>query len=249
MPPYETPIPGGAVIGQQYALAKKAYEQAIAQLEYQRQRIMQEYGYTAQFDPNTGDITSMAVDPWNPYGNYQALLQTVAGDDMSAEENRAARRLSPTGLGQQDASRMRYQHEYDASNLGSQFADAMTENQFGQQNAELEYARVLADLKLAAAQSAVGAGDFNPAQLDSFDYSSLFGGGGSSGGGSSSGGSGGGSGKKPGIIYRNGKALVLWGGKYRNKSQMIAFLKSHGVAVKKWIKNNPKAAKALGIGG
>lgn len=136
---------------QQQALAQQAYENATAQLAAKRSQTLQQYGYMPTADG------SIAVDPSNPFGQYQ---QTLLGNQTEAdniENSSHARGFMGAGLGHQaenagktaeqarlfnmsqalasslaNLSSQGQQAQYDLSNAN--IADQLASIQYAQQN-------------------------------------------------------------------------------------------------------------------
>lgn len=246
MPTYSTPIPGVGGYGQSSALANLAYQQAMAQLIAKRAQLLSQYGYTAQYDPTSGAMTSMGVDPWNPYGQYQVLLAKSAASSMEAEQERIARGLSQRGLGAQADTRSQWLAGAESSALGHQFGNDLLDIENAMAQAGYENQNARAQARLDAARSAISAGAFNPGSVPALDMSILdqllnpsYGEPLPTSTSNTQ--------KKKSIIVRNGQTMVLWGGKYRTAAGLKQYLKAHGVPLKTFVKNHPAAAAALGL--
>src|SRR6478609_6672725 len=64
--------------------AKTAYNNALVKLNGQRQGTLRSYGYNANFDPTTGKMSGLSVDPNNPYGQLQGTLRNQSMEDDNA---------------------------------------------------------------------------------------------------------------------------------------------------------------------
>lgn len=87
-------IPDAGVYGQETNAANEAYQQAVANALANRNALYNQYGLL-----DTG-----AVDPNNPYGQYQQMLSQQGSQLTADEENAAGRNLGGKGLAQQQAS-------------------------------------------------------------------------------------------------------------------------------------------------
>jgi hypothetical protein len=155
-------IPGVGLYGEQMALAEKAYEQALADIQRRRTALLQQLGMKPIMGSN-GTIKSLVVDPKNPYGEYQQLRKSEATDLTATENDSLARGLSPDeGLGGQPISSLRYtQHVGDLnftrnamSNLGSLARE--------QQQAHDQKNMSIMQAQEAALQAAIAAGAYGP---------------------------------------------------------------------------------------
>lgn len=100
-PTAPTPNPTGSslpLIGpyqQQQAMAQQAYEQALSNISTKRAQTMQQYGYM----PTAGG--GMAVDPSNPFGQYQQTALGNANEAEQVQNAQVARGFAGPGLGHQ----------------------------------------------------------------------------------------------------------------------------------------------------
>lgn len=119
MATYSTPIPGGDIYGWRKLDAEKAYQSALAQLSQRRTGILQQYGYAADFDPETGQAGNIRIDPNSQYGAVQQMLRGQAQQYDAAEAESQARGLGGVGLGAQASTEARYQGGRQTAALGS----------------------------------------------------------------------------------------------------------------------------------
>lgn len=259
---YETP-PAGEVpgYGHEYNIAKEAYQRAVAELTAQRAQTLLEAGYSGQYSPE-GRLTGVEVDPWNPFGTYQQLLQSAAQDSIMRNEETVARGLDGPGLGNQTMRDAAWGYGAQSAAFGQALQSQLGNIQRGRSYADNEWATALAEAELAATRAAIASGSFNPGNV----------GGGGGGGNFSNGGAWNPNGAfedilgqmygsygtpgyaqgapgesyKPGppgkakntappgrIVRQDGRRFVKWQGKL--------------VPIKKWITNHPKKAREWGL--
>ena len=140
--------------------AKTAYQQALAQINSQRQGALRSFGYTAGIDPNTGMLTDMKVDPNNPYGQYEQMLNTHAQTSEQAKYSAEARGLGHGGLAAQGITAEQRSFGADASQLGQNLIAQLEGLQAQQQQAQT-YNDALYQAELAAARDAILNQQFN----------------------------------------------------------------------------------------
>lgn len=184
--PYETPIPGAPSIAQADLAAKTAYQQALARLNQQRMGSLRQFGYTAQIDPETGVLTGLAVDPHNPYGQYQQTLRGAAQAGDAARNDAIANGLVG-GLARQAEDQSKYAFGAQTGQLGNDLQNQLADFQDQQDQAKSAYDSALYTAELQGTQDAISGQNFNPAdysglpdvgypQEPSVDYSGLYGG-------------------------------------------------------------------------
>lgn len=153
------------------ATANAAYQQALASINNQRQQALQSFGYTGQIDPTTGQLTNMAVDPHNPYGQYQQMLAQGAGDQRAVLANSMARGLGSVtgarggGLAAQDLTNAKLAFGANSANLGQSLMGTLGDLTSQQSQAQTDMNNALWNAELASAQNAISNQDFNPADF------------------------------------------------------------------------------------
>lgn len=176
MSTYDTQIPGASQYAGAALLAKRAYDNAVASVTQRRQGTLTQYGYKGTVGAN-GQLTNFAVDPYNPYGQFQQLRRgnaQASSDLFSADAERGIG--TSGGLALQDQENLRYgEHAADAA-LGQGLSNDLSGYQGELNQAAYSRDAALYEAELAAAQAAIANGDFNPA---------AYGDGGGGGGGSS----------------------------------------------------------------
>lgn len=157
---YTTPIPGTTGYLQAQLLAKRAYENALARLSYQRSGILRNAGYTAQFGKD-GSMSKLAVDPKNPYGQYQQMLRGQAQQDEHSRWGLVDRGIEG-GLANHARTDLRYQHGAQDQQFGTSLIDALTGIQAGQSEAANTYNSSLWQAEQQALMQALAQNNFNP---------------------------------------------------------------------------------------
>ncbi len=145
------------------AAATAAYQNALAQINQNRQSTLQQYGYKGVIDPNSGTITNMATDPNNQFGEYQSMLNTHATDQMSARANAATRGLGVGGLAAQGITADHRSFGADSAQLGANLMNALMGFQTQQNSAQTTMDNSLWQAELLAAQQAIMDQMFNTA--------------------------------------------------------------------------------------
>lgn len=144
----------GQLTKEQKALAQRAYETALANISRQRGQLGQYYGM--QFDTNQkGESSNFRVDPNNPYGAWQRMLTGISRDYTGADYAKRARGFRGAGLGNQMASRMRYDSTGKQLDFNREMQDKFDTLYRSRQQAEydLNYAQLQADLAYAMWQA------------------------------------------------------------------------------------------------
>jgi hypothetical protein len=154
------PLAAGDYLGAQ-AQATQAYNQALAQINQNRQSAMQTYGYTGTIDPTTGTITNMKVDPNNPFGEYQQMLRTHALDQQQIESGNMQRGLGAAagarggGLAAQNIAADHQSFGADSANLGESMMNNLEGLQGQQTSAQQTMDNTLWQAETQAAQNAI----------------------------------------------------------------------------------------------
>lgn len=239
--PYSTPIPGATGLGMYEAQAKAAYQAALARVSGGRNELLRNAGFEGEYGAD-GGFTGMKVSATNRFGGYQQMLAGHAGEDEAMADVARSRGLSG-GLANQFLSRGRDVHAGQTADFAGRMTSGLGDLAQQQQGAADEYFSGGWRQALAAAQSAISDGEFNPADfsgLDPADYAALVSGH-ASGGGT----------PHPTGQPKSGKG-VRWGPKgqvFTTQAQMTRFLRAHGKSYKNWAKNHKAAAKRLKGGG
>lgn len=148
-------IPGGALIAQQLAYAKKAYENALAKITNQRQTLGRTSGYTFDVDPESGVMRSMRVDPQSLYGTFQMLNRQQADRDEAARGSAVERGLgSGGGLAAQLRSDAKFQSGQEDAQFSSSLIDTISQLALQQQDAKNAYDQAKWQAELDAARAA-----------------------------------------------------------------------------------------------
>lgn len=154
-------IPGASVYGQAVELAKKRYQTRLADINQQRQRTLRQAGFTADINSETGLATNMRTDPYNPYGGYQLLNRSQAQrHDEMLGQNVSRGIGSRGGLGAQALTDLRFGFGKEDSDFGSNLTESLGALTRQQQEEKYGLDQALYEAQLAAAQSAIEAGDY-----------------------------------------------------------------------------------------
>lgn len=167
-------IPGASVYGQAVALAKKRYQTRLADINKQRQSTLRQSGFLGDVDQETGLMTNLRTDPYNKYGGFQMLnrAQAARHDEMLGA-NLARGISSRGGLGAQALNDMRFDFGREDAEFGAGLNDALYALTRQQQEEKYTYDSALYEAQLAAAQSAIEAGDYGYGGGDyGYDYGS-----------------------------------------------------------------------------
>lgn len=159
---YTTPIPGASQYAQVELAAKSAYQTALARLNQQRQDTLHQYGYLGDVNGESGTIGNVRVDPHNPYGQYQELLQGAAVEAQGAKENVYGRGLYG-GLANQAERLSKYNFGKSSSTLGTNLQNLLGDYQDRQNQAGQERDRAVTEAQLQAARDAIAQKQFNDA--------------------------------------------------------------------------------------
>lgn len=154
-------IPGVALYGEAAAAALAAYQQALATINGQRHNTLQQYGYMGTINPQSGTITSMKVDPNNPYGLYQNMLYGHGVAQEQARNAADARGLGHVGLGAQGVWQDHRSFGQDSAQLSSNLMNTLEGLQSNQDTAYQNYQNTLWQAELAQLQAQIAAGGFN----------------------------------------------------------------------------------------
>lgn len=145
------------------AQATAAYQNALSQINQNRQSTLQQYGYMGSIDPRTGTINNIRTDPNNQYGEYQTMLNTHAANQAAVRANAAARGLGTGGLAEQGITADHRSFGADSAQLGTNLMNALMGFQTQQNQAQTSMNDTLWQAELAAAQQAILNQMFNTA--------------------------------------------------------------------------------------
>lgn len=170
--PGSSPIPlGTGDYATAAATANQAYQNALASINGQRQQALGSFGYTGTIDPATGQITNMAVDPNNPYGQYQQLLSQGASDQQGVQAADAARGIGSAtgarggGLAAQGLTAAKLNFGGQSAALGENLMSTLSGLTSQQQDASDTMNNALWQAELASAQGAIQGQNFDPADM------------------------------------------------------------------------------------
>lgn len=182
--PTSSPIPlSSGDYASAAALAGNAYQNALAQINSQRQGALQQFGYTGTIDPKTGTLTDMHVDPNNPYGQFQDMLRQHALDQQQIDASNRARGLGGFfgprggGLAAQGLTADKFAFGSDSANLGQALTGTLADLQGQQTDAQNTMDNALWQAELSSAQNAIQNQAFNPADFTGITDQSPSGGG------------------------------------------------------------------------
>lgn len=153
------------------ATANQAYQNALASINGQRQQALQSFGYTGTIDPTTGQITNMAVDPNNPYGQLQQMLSQGASDQQAVQAADASRGIGPAtgarggGLAAQPMTTAKLNFGGQSAALGENLMNTLSGFTSQQQDAQDTENNALWQAELASAQGAISGQMFDPANM------------------------------------------------------------------------------------
>lgn len=164
----DSPVPGVSSYGQTADAAKLAYQQAVSKIGLNRQNLLRQYGYQADFDPTTGNYQNLRVDGNNLYGGLQQMLRSQSQDSMASQDNAIGRGLHG-GLAHQMESAGNYQHGAQDAQFGTQMVNDLSGQADDWRTAGENYNNALYEAQWQAAQQAISNGDFNPADYSGID--------------------------------------------------------------------------------
>ena len=159
--PYNSAIPGAGIYAEAAAMANRAYDNALAQINKNRLNTLTDYGYKGTVDPTTGVVGGVVVDPNSVYGKLQQLLHGEAVQDEGALFQAEDRGLVG-GLANQAQSQLRYDHGAQDTQLGNDLQSAFDALNQQQQSAAEARNEALWQAELAQLQAAIAAGAYNP---------------------------------------------------------------------------------------
>lgn len=154
LPPEVTQsVPITGIYKEKQALAQRAYEAALADLQASRGRTLANYGFKGVFDSG-GKLTSYEIDPAQQLGSVQRLNRMYGQERETARDDALARGLGTgSGLGRRGVE----QAHYDWTMGFSDTTKGML-NEFDQINrGQLEAKQSLSQALIAAEQEAIQA--------------------------------------------------------------------------------------------
>ena len=155
--PSNTPIPYIGPYGEQQALAQRAYEQALSQINSQRSQTLQQYGFMPGADGNA------VIDPSNPYGLMQQTYLTNQQEADTLEQGARSRGFSGAGLGQQGVNAGRVAEGARLFGVGQQMLGAITGLSQQQAGAQYNLDNATLQNREGSTQYAIDHGMFTPA--------------------------------------------------------------------------------------
>ncbi len=161
-------LPDAFGVAQATAMANKAYQDALAQINYQRQSTLTSYGYLGDINKKTGVIQNMRVDPNSMYGQLQTMFHDQALEDESAQ-NAAFDRGLHGGLANQAASNLKYAHMGARTKLGQTLQDTLNTDQQEQNAAAYQRDQAIWQAELDAILAQIQAGNFPSGSSPSSD--------------------------------------------------------------------------------
>lgn len=208
--------------------AQTAYSNAMNKINMQRGGLLNQYGY------RMGAGGALEVDPNNQFGKFQQMMRTEAGaNDQARFAQRASGFGGSSGYLQHALSLLGQRNAAEHGQLGLGLQTGLNDLTGQELDAKDNFNNALANAQLAQTQAAIQQGAFNPADLSGIDvpYPSEPA-----------------ANPMPSLQAKAIKGnTVLWGGQYRNATQMKNWLASRKLNVNTWAKNHPDAAKALGL--
>lgn len=155
-----SPIPGVDLYAQAANSAKLAYQKAQAQIGNNRQTLLHNYGYNASFDPTSGQMSGLTVDPNNQYGQLQTTLHNEAQDAYNTYANSVGRGLLG-GLAHQNENQVHYSYGGQKQQLGLNLMGSLQGEQTNWDNATTTYNNALLQAEQAALMQALMNGQFD----------------------------------------------------------------------------------------
>lgn len=223
-------IPGLGTYGMQQAAAEKAYEMALAQLGQGQQDVLQQFGFQADVNPNTLELSNVREDPTSVYGVLPMLRRQAAQGLQSAEDFEATRNIGRHGLAQRSEDELQYQAGAQQASAFADFRNAMQDIQSGRIQASGALQDANMEILMNAVNNAINQNMFNPADMTSLmDFYSQ----------DSS------SQTKVGKGAPGSNTIAFRGQKFQNKQQLLSYLSKIGWSPKKFRQKFPKKWKKL----
>lgn len=168
---YYAPPDGSIAAAEQYTMAERIYQQALARFNQQRQGLLSQNGYAGDINAKTGMVGNVRVDPNSLYGNLQEMLHNQALEDQNATFGAQDRNLLG-GLANQAQSELAYAHHGQTTALANTLLDNLSNIDAQQMDAKNALDMALWQLQQGAANSSPnnpadpGGGVKNPGSLD-----------------------------------------------------------------------------------
>ena len=161
---YEPSIPLPGVYGQQQVLAKKAYDDAIRQINEKRNQTLTQFGMKASAFDENGNVTSYEVDPTSQYGGYQSLLRGQ-GSALDAQRQSFLSRGVRGGLANQAELLARQDMGQQEEQFRNQLTTSFSDLAKARMDAETGYNQTILGIEQGAAQEAIQNRLFTPADV------------------------------------------------------------------------------------
>lgn len=159
---YTGPSPAGSgTYGIFAAQANQAYMDALNQIQQQRNQLLTQSGWQAQYDP-TGNITGYSVAN-NPTGTYQQMLHGLADSGAQEQAMHASGFGFQGGLANQADTAQHYQDSVASSQFANNLLGNLSDLSNQQITANDTYQNALANEQLSLTNQQVSNGAFNPA--------------------------------------------------------------------------------------
>jgi hypothetical protein len=152
-------IPGEGIYQEQQALANRAYQDAINNINFKKNQTYRTYGFTPEG----------TADPNNQLGLYQRMRGEHAGQLMDANEARVGRGLSATGLGAQQTTRLRGDQEFDTAQMMREYQNSLHGLDQERLGAERALQEAILQARLAQLMAALASRDWNSGSVSSGD--------------------------------------------------------------------------------
>lgn len=159
-------IPDPAVYEAETAQALQAYQNALSAISARRANTLQNYGFTAQVDPTTGQLQNYSIDSHNQFGALQQMLGQHQVADQTVQHADVARGIGTVGLGAQQLARTRLANAAQTQGLGRQFVGEIGSEASDQLSALQGYNEARVQAQRDALLSAIQNGFFTPVQQD-----------------------------------------------------------------------------------
>ena len=159
MSTYDTAIPNTPQYLQAQAMAKKAYEMAVAHIAQQRSSTLRGAGYL-----DKGNDNQLTVDPNNLFGGIQSMLRQQANENTATRYDYAGRGLQG-GIRNAAGTALQLQHGGESAAFGTSLARALGGYATQGEDAKQQYDSALWTAQQAALQDALMNQMFNQALL------------------------------------------------------------------------------------
>lgn len=152
-------------IAQETLRAREAYQLALNDLQARRTRTLQDFGFSADTDPETGALKNVMVDKFNRHGFLQNMLRGHAEQQIRTDQQRVSRGLGRRGLGQQAGSSLRVQQDFEKARFGAGLTDTLAGFRSQQTRMKSDFDRTLGELTLRQAREDILNRNFNIADF------------------------------------------------------------------------------------